>query len=226
MSGSNNLIILSIEGNIGSGKSTVLRTLKESCPDWTFVDEPVSEWLSLRNEHGESLLELFYKDKKRWSYTFQNVAVLHRFKKLRHALDTIDRTKPQVIIMERSLLTDKMIFAKMLNRDGFIDGLEQQIYNEWFTHLDAMVPPVDAYVYIHTGPQLCLERISKRARDGESIIPLEYLEELDQYHRSWLFEGDTLCPVLDFDNSSSRLQVNQIVRFIEQLLEAKNVLAH
>jgi dephospho-CoA kinase len=34
-------VLLSLEGNIGSGKSTVLQILKETFPEWIFVDEPV-----------------------------------------------------------------------------------------------------------------------------------------------------------------------------------------
>jgi deoxyadenosine/deoxycytidine kinase len=37
--------------------------------DW--VEEPVAEWLTLKNAEGKSLLALFYEDKRRWAYSFQ-----------------------------------------------------------------------------------------------------------------------------------------------------------
>jgi deoxyadenosine/deoxycytidine kinase len=80
-------ILISIEGNIGSGKSTLLKRLREAEPSWTFVDEPVDSWLTIRNEKGESLLEVFYKDIKRWAYTFQNAAVLSRGQMIQAAIE-------------------------------------------------------------------------------------------------------------------------------------------
>lgn len=209
-------ILISIEGNIGSGKSTILRKLKETFPEWTFVDEPVDVWLNLKNNDGESLLEVFYKDKKRWSYTFQNVALLHRFQKLKHAIESRDTTKKNVIVMERSIFTDKMIFTMMLRDSGFIDSLEWKVYQDWFNYIDSIMPHMDGYVYINTTPEKCLERIATRHREGESIIPLSYLQDLDKYHHSWLFAPDHTKPVLDYDNNHSPdIDLDKIKSFVE-----------
>ena len=75
-------LLISIEGNIGAGKSTLLDALRESNPDWVFIDEPVGVWSAFRNEGGENMLEVFYRDRKRWSYTFQNCALLTRFQNI------------------------------------------------------------------------------------------------------------------------------------------------
>lgn len=211
----NKTIILSIEGNIGSGKSTVLAELRKQYPDWIYVDEPVDKWLALKNAEGESLLEVFYKDKSRWSYTFQNAAILYRYQKLRKALESIKEGQRNIIVMERSLETDRQIFCRMLNKDGFIDTLEKKLYDDWFQHLDDMLPSVDAYVYVDTKPDISFERLTKRARDGESVIPIEYLQELDEYHHKWLFEENNL-PVLNFDNSG-QLNIALIPKFVSSL---------
>ena len=216
-------MLFSLEGNIGSGKSTILKKLKESCPSWFFVDEPVGVWLDLKNGKGESLLELFYNNKERWSYTFQNVAVLHRFKNLKKALDDIskssaDSAEPIVIVMERCLLTDKMVFTKMLRHQGCIDDMEIQIYEQWFEHLAPMIPAVNVYIYIDTPPEVCLERIASRAREGESVIPLDYLKQLDHYHHEWLSGNDQKCPVLSFRNIDETIKLDAIQLFVRDLL--------
>ncbi|KAJ1408660.1 P-loop containing nucleoside triphosphate hydrolase protein, partial [Ochromonadaceae sp. CCMP2298] len=72
-------VLISIEGNIGAGKSFLLTRLRALHPEWCFIDEPVSFWESLKNDEGQSLLEVFYADQRRWSYTFQNCALLSRF---------------------------------------------------------------------------------------------------------------------------------------------------
>ena len=216
-------ILISIEGNIGSGKSTILNHLKETYPHWTFVDEPVDTWMALKNEKGESLLEIFYKDKRRWSYTFQNVAVLHRFKKLHQALNHPDGEKPRVIVMERSIFTDKMVFTRMLKADGCIDELEWQIYQEWFQHVNHLLPDMDAYIYVNTKPARCMERIIKRHREGESIIPVEYLERLHTYHDDWLAPPQQKHPVFYYDNNmNDTFTLDSIANFIENVAVAKS----
>lgn len=212
--------IVSIEGNIGSGKSTVLEKLKEAHPEWIFVEEPVNEWLRLRNENHESLLEVFYKDKKRWSYTFQNAAILYRYQKLKEALEKCKTSGRTIIIMERCLDTDSQIFCKMLHKDGYIDELEKKLYEDWFSHLRSMCPEVNAFVYINTNAELSYQRLVKRSREGESVIPLDYLQELEDYHRKWLLENQTK-PVLNFDNTQETIHLNCISEFVLQMESKK-----
>ena len=71
-------IIITLDGNIGAGKSTLLDAIATKLSYVTVVPEPVGDWLNLKNEAGESLLSLFYKDTERWCYTFQNCALLTR----------------------------------------------------------------------------------------------------------------------------------------------------
>ena len=159
-------IIISLDGNIGAGKSTLLQEIRNKLHDVHIVDEPVSQWSALKNAKGKSLLELFYEDKNRWSYTFQNCALLTRLKNIQKAVENIDTTisSPQVIITERSVLTDKHVFAEMLYDAGNIDPLEWELYESWFNGT------------------------------GEESIDLEYLDALDKQHKKWI--KNTNIPVL------------------------------
>ncbi len=184
-------ILISIEGNIGSGKSTLLKGLRETEPDWMFVDEPVDSWLNIRNDHGESLLEVFYKDIKRWAYSFQNAAVLSRGQMIREALQTWQKgfaegRKNRIIIMERCVETDRNVFAKMLKRAGDLDNIEWTLYEKWYALITEMIPKMDSYIWIDTDPVTCSQRIKQRAREGEGDIHLGYLENLDKVHHEWL----------------------------------------
>lgn len=182
---SKKIILVSLEGNIGSGKSTLLRQLKEAEPSWVFVDEPVDSWMSIKNSDGENLLEAFYKDKKRWSYTFQNAAVLTRGMMIKEAVEKAGDT-PTVIVMERCIETDRQVFATMLEEDGLLNGIEWELYNRWYSFLSGMLPPMDAYIWVDVPPEVCAQRIVKRNRHGEEGIPLSYLKELDKAHSVWL----------------------------------------
>ena len=181
---SKNLTLISLEGNIGSGKSTLLKKLKEAEPTWIFVDEPVDSWMSIKNDNGENLLEAFYKDKERWSYTFQNAAVLTRGMMVKEA---VEKAAPgSVIVMERCIETDHKVFATMLKGDGMLNGIEWELYTRWYTFLGDMVPPMNAFIWVDVPPEVCAERIVKRGRQGEEGIPLDYLKELHTAHSTWL----------------------------------------
>jgi len=167
-------IIISIDGNIGSGKSTFVQYLKEHT-DYYVLDEPVDEWMKYKDESGTSLIENFYKNQTRWSYTFQNFAYITRLKKLK---DAIDAGHP-IIITERSIFTDKNIFAKMLYEDNRLNKMEWDMYNYWF---DFFKMELDGMVYLHTSPEICRQRIQQRARQGEEGIQFRYLQELHHQH--------------------------------------------
>jgi deoxyguanosine kinase len=198
-------ILISIEGNIGSGKSTLLRELRERNPDWHFIDEPVESWMSLKNERGESLLQLFYGDKRRWAYTFQQTALLTRMAATKDAVAAWGAAGfhgSPIFITERCVETDAHVFAKMLAEEGDIDALEMTLYKKWFDRFaDKTVRPA-AYILVDTPVTVCHERIARRARSGEGgdAIPVEYLDRLDSAHFSWLMKDGQ--EVLRFDNTS------------------------
>ena len=163
-------MLISIEGNIGSGKSTLVEYLK-SLGTYIFVDEPVSEWLSIKDKDGSNDLECFYKDQKENAFCFQILAYITRLKKL---MDKIKECPSNVIIItERSIETDRNVFAKMLYEDGFLSSIEWETYNYWFTTFKD-VSKVDLIIYIKTSPDKCLERINKRNRIEENSIKLDY----------------------------------------------------
>jgi deoxyadenosine/deoxycytidine kinase len=92
----------------------------------------------------------------------------------------------QNIVMERSVETDKRIFAQMMIDDGSIDPICARIYNEWFSDLANDKHKDIINVYIRTPPSVCHQRINKRARSGEEGITLEYLQRCHDLHDNWL----------------------------------------
>jgi deoxyadenosine/deoxycytidine kinase len=187
-------IIITLDGNIGAGKSTLLDAIEKYLPSVTVIPEPVGEWLTMTNEHGESLLKLFYKDKRRWSYTFQNAAILTRLLDTQRILKEWKPTpgKLPVIITERSVLTDRHVFADMLHNDGIIDDLEWKLYLKWYTAYAADLP-VKGIIHLNTSAATSSDRIKIRGREGEESIELTYLEQLDAQHDKWVATTDLPC---------------------------------
>ena len=196
---SNNFIIVSIEGNIGSGKSTLLANLRENYKNNTnivFLKEPVDEWEKIKDEKGITILEKFYEDQNKYSFSFQMMAYVSRLKILRDALKLINHSQKTIIITERSLYTDKMVFAKMLYDSGKIEHINYQIYLSWFNTFSEEFP-VHKIVYVKTNPEKCHSRIHKRSREGEENIPLDYLTNCDKYHNNMLDRNTNQCICAD-----------------------------
>lgn len=215
-----NPIVISVDGNIGAGKSTFLTALAEAMPEAEIVQEPVGEWMTLKNAEGKSLLELFYEDKRRWAYVFQNCAILTRLRTIRDAIAT---TKKRVIITERSVLTDRFVFAEMLRASGDIDELEWALYMKWFDAFAADLP-IRGIVYLTTGVGTSAGRIVARGRHGEEHIPLDYLSALDDQHHRWLATTDR--PVVHISTEPGVAVAENIARvrdFVARLAGAAGV---
>jgi deoxyadenosine/deoxycytidine kinase len=212
-------IIISLDGNIGAGKSTLLAEIRKSIPDLHVVDEPVGQWTALKNGTGKNLLELFYEDKKRWAYTFQNCAILTRLKNIKEAVEELDTNGkgPQVILTERSVLTDKYVFAQMLRDSGDIDDLEWELYDSWFS-IFSKQHQVNGIIYLSTSSTTSKDRIHIRNRQGEDRIQLDYLNALDRQHKQWIESTD--IPVLTLStepDASLENNIQNIRDFIQQL---------
>lgn len=221
-------IILSIDGNIGAGKTTFLQALKKEHPEWHFVDEPVDSWLQFKNEKGESLLEVFYKDRKRWSYTFQNCAFMTRVRSITKAIrdwkeDCLihpENVKHNIFVTERCIETDHNVFAKMLHDESSIDKLEWDLYRQWY-HLMTMNSEgctVQGILYVQCSPEKCRKRIMIRSREGEDVISEEYLGRLHSYHEEWI--SNTTVPVFIVnteEDGSESYNLENVSKFVAKV---------
>lgn len=215
-------VIISFEGNIGSGKSTKVKDIEkyyneQGRTDIIFIQEPVDSWNSVVDENGVTILSNYYKDQKRFAFRLQMLAYISRLSLLRDAV----KKGYRYIISERCVGTDKNVFSKMLYDKGCIEEDEFTIYKKWYDEFISDVP-IGAIVYIKASPETCLERVNIRAREGENI-PLDYLKECNKYHDEWI-DGENIPKLVinaDIDlknNPEANLGVlQQIDTFINSL---------
>ena len=179
-----NTTIISVEGNIGSGKSTILKFLGENYKNDNlknniiFLQEPVDEWNSITDKEGITILSKFYENQEKYSFPFQMMAYISRLALLK---ETIKKNPGSIIVTERCLETDRYVFEKMLYDSGKIEEVEHKIYLKWFDHFSEEVI-INKIIYLKTSPETSFYRIGKRNRNGESNIPIEYLTNCNIYH--------------------------------------------
>jgi deoxyadenosine/deoxycytidine kinase len=211
-------LIVSFDGNIGSGKSTtcyeyeqylkngmksaatgddgadadapILPTITSFEEEVCFVDEPVALWNNICDKDGVNILTNLYKDIRANAFKFQMMAYISRLSLLRKA---VQNPKIKLIITERSVETDRNVFAKMLYDAGDISHDEFKIYTMWFDEFLTDVP-LSGMVYINASPSVCIERIGKRARAGETIQS-DYIQRCHDYHETWI--RAKTCPLLE-----------------------------
>ena len=204
----------------------MVKELQKSVPNIldkkvVYVQEPVNEWSKIKDKKGETILEKFYADQHKYAFSFQMMAYISRLALLRN----IVRENPDaIIITERSVFTDREVFAKMLYDEGKIEDVDYQIYLKWFDEFIEEIP-ITGLIYVTTTPEKSKQRVDLRARVGESI-PLPYLQRCHDYHESWiknikkqvcLFNGN-----VDFKDNLDYLAKDLVTGFIIRHVSPQN----
>jgi len=193
--------IIVVQGNIGSGKSTFVDKLKTrygARKDICFLQEPVNEWLTIKDKQGVNILENYYKDQPKYAFMFQMMAYISRLAMLKRAIES---NQYEYIITERCLNTDRNVFCKMLYDDGLIEDIGYQIYNKWFDEFNNFNTVDYIHIYLKTDPIVSKTRVDKRARVEESI-PIEYLTKCHEYHDKWLLTTDQKVIIIDSNQNT------------------------
>lgn len=207
---------IAIEGNIGSGKSTLIRRM--SLDGYRCIPEPVHQWQSIVDqETGETLLSAFYQNPLRYSYLFQSYTFPTRMQMIKEITFVPD---DEVIITERTIDTDYNIFGRAAIENGFMNSLEAQVYKSWYQfHREQFPIQPDVIAYLNTPAMECMRRIEMRQREGESGIDILYLAQLEQLHNEWL-QGNPSVVILDGRRSPTELK-DDLVKVINDRLSER-----
>ena len=188
--------IITIDGNIGAGKSTILNYLHSNHN--IYVDlEPIDKW--------KSFLDNIYTNKKNY-FNFQVRVWLDRSWIQEKDMNT-------TIIMERS-----PYFIRNTFNNNLINTQEYNIINELYDKTD-IIWKSNYFIYIRSNPQKCLERILKRGRDNEKEISIEYLNDIHNLHEETYekaIENNIKVLCIDIENKSLEEIAELIIKFIKK----------
>lgn len=161
-----------------------------------FLEEPLHEWEKITDPSGKNILQKFYEDQHKYAFAFQVMSLQTRSRQLRHA---IEENPDAIIVSERSIFTDRDIFAKMLNDDGKIDPLEMKVYNLVFDETRKILDgTVQKRIYLQSSPENTHTKKCGRNRPGEEGVSLEYLKKCHEYHQGEFSNSDIVINIDDY----------------------------
>lgn len=198
---------VAVAGNIGVGKSTLVKMLCERL-QWAPFYEPVSE---------NPYLADFYADMAAWAFHSQ-VFFLTRRLRIHYELSQ----HPGSVVQDRSLYEDAEIFAQNLYLQGFMQERDYLSYRELYETAVQLLPPPDLMIYVRASVPTLLNRISMRGRDYERTITPEYLTGLNDLYETWI-SNFVVCPVLtipadDMDYVAHSGHLNLIIDKVDEKL--------
>ena len=205
-------LVISIEGNIGVGKSTVMRGLKahlQCCvphrEEVVFIDEPVEEWKA----HG--FLERMYTEPAS-KPAFQHMVLMSLAGDLLKALAR--KPPPKLIITERSPWGNYHTFGK-----ANLSGNDMKMYEFTWKRLIAGLPSDlnVRYIYLQAPVATLVARVQDRAREEEVGVPSEYLGCLDALHEEWL-QTETWMQTVDASRGCAKV-LDDVAHAINEWLE-------
>jgi len=168
-----------VEGIIGAGKTTfceyLTKNLNEDNIKTLFVKEPVDKWESM------GILKEFYSDMKANSYKFQSYAFITRFNSL---LNIKDIENYDVVLVERSVFSDRYFFAQNLYETNLMTKVEYEMYLELWQLCYKILPTIMKdfkFIYWRPSLEISCNRVKSRNRNGESV-PFDYQQDLIKMH--------------------------------------------
>uniref|UniRef100_A0A673TA33 Deoxyguanosine kinase n=1 Tax=Suricata suricatta TaxID=37032 RepID=A0A673TA33_SURSU len=146
---------LSIEGNIAVGKSTFVKLLTETYPEWHIATEPVATWQNVQAAGTQkaytaqrvgNLLDMMYQEPARWSYTFQTCSFMSRLKVLLEPFpEKQSRPEKAVQIFERSVYSDRLHSEALLNVPVLVLDVNDD-FSEEETKQEELLKKVNSFV--------------------------------------------------------------------------------
>lgn len=167
--------VVVIEGNIGAGKSTLVKMISESPKHQAVCDvfpEPLEVWAPV--------LPLFYNDPEKYGVIIQMMAMTAHFRNLTKAMSS----DKEIVVLERDPRSCNL-FAQAMNMDAVPRGIVNHLSAQLSDPAKIEIPKVRMRIFVDATPGTCSRRIRLRNRDGERDIPFDYLQKLDSLHHEY-----------------------------------------
>jgi deoxyadenosine/deoxycytidine kinase len=198
-----NLNFIAVEGNIGSGKTSLTHKLSED-----FNAKQVLERFA-----DNPFLPLFYEDKERYSFPLEMSFLADRYQQLSDDVAQQDLFKEFTIA--DYYVIKSLIFSKIT-----LEKEEYSLYKRLFHMMYKELVKPDLYVYLYQTEDRLLENIKKRGRDYEKNIEASYLSQIQQGYAGFIRSQQELkVKVIDVTDLDFVNNQEDYLKVLEKILE-------
>jgi deoxyguanosine kinase len=175
---------VTIEGNIGAGKTTLAHLLSKY----------YNARLILEEFADNPFLPKFYESPEQYAFPLELFFMAERYKQLKELLQTKDMF--QNITVSDYLFTKCLLFAKVNLPDE-----ELKLYQKLFEIINPQIVQPDILIYLHTPVNKLQENIKKRNRQYELSIPNDYLFSLQETYTQYIKQHNIKTIFVDASNA-------------------------
>ena len=192
---------ITIEGNIGAGKTTLAHLLSKR----------LNARLILEEFADNPFLPKFYENQQQYAFPLELFFMAERYKQLKDLLQTKDMF--QHVTISDYLFTKCLLFAK-------VNLLEEEflLYQKLFDIINPQLVQPDLLIYLHAPVNKLKENIRKRNRVYEQAIGTEYLFSLQETYTQYIKQHN--IKTLFIDASEADFLGNE--KHLNAVLEALN----
>ncbi len=174
---------LTIEGNIGAGKTTLSNRLAE------YWGVP----LLLEKYMENPFLPKFYAQPERYGFSVETAFLAERYRQMHDEFAAVD-------LRQQGLVADYSFYKSLIFAGKTLQGDEYQLFKEIFGIINSKLPQPHLFVYLKAGTPKLLRQIAQRGRDFEQQISADYLEQIDAAYLSFMEQASGLrCVLIDTD---------------------------
>ena len=175
---------VTIEGNIGAGKTTLANILSKH----------FNARLVLEEFAENPFLPKFYQNPDQYAFPLELFFMAERYKQLKDLLHSNDLF--QSITVSDYLFTKCLLFAKVnLPEEEF------RLYQKLFDIINPQIIQPDLLIYLHSPVSKLQENIKKRNRSFEQDIPNDYLYTLQETYTQYIKQHNIKTLFIDASNA-------------------------
>ncbi|WP_378181950.1 2-amino-4-hydroxy-6-hydroxymethyldihydropteridine diphosphokinase [Aquimarina sp. SS2-1] len=182
---------LTIEGNIGAGKTSLAH----------LIAQEFNAKLVLERFADNPFLPKFYEDMERYAFPLEMSFLADRYQRLQDDIGQFDLFKDFVV-------SDYDVFKSLIFAQVTLQEDEYKLYKKVFDIMYRDLPKPGLYVYLYQNTERLLENIKKRGREYEQKIPAEYLNKINkgylQFIKSQAHFNVRIIDISDKDFISNR----------------------
>ena len=182
---------IAIEGNIGTGKTTLCN----------MIQKDFNCRLILEQFADNPFLPFFYKNQERYAFPVELFFMTERHKQLQEQL-------AQTNLFQQLILTDYFFIKTLLFAKNNLNSEEYRLFQRLFNILNTSFPKPELIVFLHRSVDNLLELIKKRGRSYEQEIAPSYLLEIQNTYFEY-FRTEQSIPILIIDVEKLNFQNNE-----------------